>query len=183
MSITLLAVAKEYLIPEYSGYRVGFFGLAGSDEDSDMLKEQQDAVIVVAAVTEGCPLVDFIPGDHDHDVVVQGDKITIINTDHCTGLPVTRAAVGKVDSLGIVNVIPSGVLTMRDVVGLRISRMSIMAKRTLAPSSSVSESSVSEDLIIAAMVNFIADGFDGYTRFIEIGVETLLSACRSRKER
>ncbi|KAJ3782316.1 hypothetical protein GGU10DRAFT_83431 [Lentinula aff. detonsa] len=46
-----------------------------------MLKEQQDAVIVVAAVTEGCPLVDFIPGDHDHDVVVQGDKITIINTD------------------------------------------------------------------------------------------------------
>ncbi|KAJ3980178.1 hypothetical protein F5890DRAFT_1557934 [Lentinula detonsa] len=53
--------------------------------------------------------------------------------------------------------------------GSRISRMAI-GERTLVPSSSVSESSVSEDLIIVAMVNSIADGFNGYTCITELAL-------------
>ena len=32
-------------------------------------------------VAEGCPLVDLILGGHDHDIVVHGDKITVVNDD------------------------------------------------------------------------------------------------------
>lgn len=32
-------------------------------------------------VSEKCPLVDFILGGHDHDIVVHGEKVTVINDD------------------------------------------------------------------------------------------------------
>ncbi|KIK68220.1 hypothetical protein GYMLUDRAFT_35601 [Collybiopsis luxurians FD-317 M1] len=109
----LLASAKEYLIREHLGYRIGFFGLAGTDWPSNcqhlppgtiigdpvevasrisqILKNDERVDLVVGVthmrleedilVSEGCPLVDLILGGHDHDIVVQGDKVTLVNND------------------------------------------------------------------------------------------------------
>ncbi|KAH7906966.1 Metallo-dependent phosphatase [Hygrophoropsis aurantiaca] len=110
----LLASAKEYVVLESKGYKVGFFGLAGTDWPSNCqhlprecvitdpvetarrvsttLREKEGVDIVVAVthmrlaedilVSDACGAeVDLILGGHDHDIMIHGDRITMIDND------------------------------------------------------------------------------------------------------
>ncbi|KAJ4489879.1 Metallo-dependent phosphatase [Lentinula aciculospora] len=66
------------------------FLLSNACSEASILKEQEHVDIVVAVmymrleevlVSEGCPLVDLILGGYDHDIVVHGSKVIVINDD------------------------------------------------------------------------------------------------------
>ncbi|KAH7907220.1 Metallo-dependent phosphatase [Hygrophoropsis aurantiaca] len=110
----LLSSAKEYVIRQYKGYKIGFFGLAGTDWPSNCqhlphgsviadpvetakrvsstLREKEHVDLVVAVthmrleediqVSNACRAeVDLILGGHDHDIMVHGDRVTVVNDD------------------------------------------------------------------------------------------------------
>ncbi|KAF5373703.1 hypothetical protein D9758_000954 [Tetrapyrgos nigripes] len=110
---SLLASAKEYIVLTLKGYRIGFFGLAGTDwpsncqhlphntviEDpvqaasriSKTLRQDENVDLVVAIthmrleedilISEACRDVNLILGGHDHDIVVHGRDLVVVNDD------------------------------------------------------------------------------------------------------
>ncbi|KAH7929948.1 Metallo-dependent phosphatase [Leucogyrophana mollusca] len=110
----LLSSAREYVVRQYKGYKIGFFGLAGTDWPSNcqhlpresviadpaetakrvslILREKECVDLVIAVthmrleediqVSDACRAeVDFIMGGHDHDIMICGDQVTVVNDD------------------------------------------------------------------------------------------------------
>ncbi|KDQ13838.1 hypothetical protein BOTBODRAFT_33278 [Botryobasidium botryosum FD-172 SS1] len=110
----LLASARDYAVRDYRGYKIGFFGLAGTDwpsncqnlprgtritdpveaarRVSNTLRQTEHVDLVIAVthmrleediiVSEACrDEVDLILGGHDHDIMIHGDRVTLVNDD------------------------------------------------------------------------------------------------------